>query len=82
VIGLPREATRFCEQQKDDIAHSIPATLVGMQSAKNLRVYQGAEELAALVYQAARRLPPKERFGLAQQLRRAAVSIGSNIAEG
>ena len=51
-----------------------------MQSARNLRVYQAAEELAALVYQVARRLPVEERFGLAQQLRRAAVSVGSNIS--
>jgi four helix bundle protein len=53
-----------------------------MQSAKKLRVYQQAEELAVLVYRASRSLPAEERFGIGQQLRRAAVSVGSNIAEG
>jgi four helix bundle protein len=53
-----------------------------MQSAKNLRVYRAAEELAVRVYQAARLLPTEERFALSQQLRRSAISVGSNIAEG
>jgi len=53
-----------------------------MQSVKKLRVYHVAEELAVLVYRASRSLPPEERFGIGQQLRRAAVSVGSNIAEG
>ena len=34
------------------------------------------------VYRATDRFPPTERFGLAGQMRRAAISIGSNIAEG
>jgi len=39
-------------------------------------------ELARLVYKATRHFPPDERFGLTNQLRRASVSIPSNIAEG
>lgn len=53
-----------------------------MQSAKQLRVYHAAEEMAVLVYRACRALPSDERFALGQQLRRASVSVGSNIAEG
>jgi four helix bundle protein len=53
-----------------------------MQSAKSLRVYDAAEELAVRVYEAAWHLPAEERFALSQQLRRSAISVGSNIAEG
>ncbi|MFL5618664.1 MAG: four helix bundle protein [Gemmatimonadaceae bacterium] len=53
-----------------------------MQDPRNLRVFMEAEELALLVYRLARSLPSYEQFGLAQQMRRAVVSIGSNIAEG
>jgi four helix bundle protein len=45
-------------------------------------VFAEAEELALRVYRLAKLLPPDERYGLAQQMRRAAVSVGSNIAEG
>ncbi len=39
-------------------------------------------DLAEAVYTASDRLPPSERFELARQMRRAAVSIPANIAEG
>jgi len=39
-------------------------------------------ELVPMVYVVARRLPTEERFALADQLRRAAISIPANIAEG
>lgn len=44
--------------------------------------WQRAMQLARSVYRATRRFPADERFGLTNQLRRAAVSIPSNIAEG
>ena len=53
-----------------------------MQVPENLCVFSEAEELALCVYRLVRVLPVQERYGLSQQLRRAAVSIGSNIAEG
>lgn len=53
-----------------------------MQDHRRLRVYQAARELALEVYSLAGTLPHSERFDLARQLRRAAVSVGSNIAEG
>ena len=49
---------------------------------KQLVVWQRAFELAKLVHQAAASFPPAERFELASQVRRCAVSIPSNVAEG
>jgi len=49
---------------------------------KNLIVWQKAMELTKLVYRLARQLPSDERYALTDQLRRAAASIPSNIAEG
>ncbi len=53
-----------------------------MQDARKLSVYGEARELAIAVYSVTASFPPLERFGLVQQMRRAAVSVGSNIAEG
>lgn len=49
---------------------------------QKLLVWQEAMNLVVGVYRATERLPTTERFGLCQQLRRAAISIPSNIAEG
>lgn len=49
---------------------------------RDLKVWQEAMRLLELVYSTASRLPPDERFGLSSQLRRAAVSVAVNIAEG
>ena len=49
---------------------------------KKLIVWQRAMEFAKLVYDLVKKLPAEERFALADQLRRSAVSIPSNIAEG
>ncbi len=49
---------------------------------EKLGVWQKAVEYADLVYYATRAFPSEERFGLTGQLRRSAVSVASNIAEG
>ena len=49
---------------------------------KDLLVWQRAMELARAIYRATETLPKSEMFGLQSQLRRAAVSVPSNIAEG
>lgn len=51
-------------------------------SYKDLIVWQRAIELVEMVYELSERFPDDERFGLTSQLRRAAVSVASNIAEG
>ena len=49
---------------------------------KDLHVWQKGMELAKQVYGLTTRFPSDEKFGLVSQLRRAAVSVPSNIAEG
>lgn len=49
---------------------------------EKLDVWQRAIDFADLVYSETRGFPADERFGLTNQMRRAAVSISSNIAEG
>jgi four helix bundle protein len=49
---------------------------------KDLIVWQEALKLAELVYSATRSFPRDELYGLVSQMRRAAVSVASNIAEG
>ena len=53
-----------------------------MQNPRNLKVSARAMSLAKATYLLTKTLPTDERFGLTAQMRRAAVSIGSNIAEG
>ena len=60
----------------------VRARYSGMQNPANLDVTREAMELALLTYRATAGFPASERFELASQMRRAAVSVGSNIAEG
>ena len=52
------------------------------QSYRDLVVWQKGIELAKLLYPLSAQFPSEEKFGLISQIRRAAVSIPSNIAEG
>jgi four helix bundle protein len=52
------------------------------RSYKDLVVWQKGIALAKFVYQLTKNFPSEETFGLVAQMRRAAVSIASNIAEG
>lgn len=54
----------------------------GVQSHEDLEVWKLARTLAADTYRMTARLPIEERFGLQSQMRRAAVSVLSNLAEG
>ena len=52
------------------------------QSFKDLVVWQRSIELTTDVYTLTSKFPESERFGLTNQMRRASVSIASNVAEG
>lgn len=63
----------------------MPTRYPGMAAIndyRDLEVWQIGRELAKAIYEATTAFPPSEKFGLVSQLRRAAVSIPSNIAEG
>jgi four helix bundle protein len=47
-----------------------------------LRAFELPDEVAVLIYRATRRFPKEEIYGLTSQMRRAAVSVPSNIVEG
>lgn len=49
---------------------------------KNLIVWQKSVDLAVKVYQLTKSFPAEEKFGITSQMRRASVSVPSNIAEG
>ncbi len=53
-----------------------------MFNFEKLETWQKAIEFADLVYVSTRSFPADERFGLTTQMRRAAVSVSSNLAEG
>jgi len=49
---------------------------------RDLKVWQGAMQLTIAIYGATEKFPTHELYGLSSQLRRATVSVASNIAEG
>jgi four helix bundle protein len=53
-----------------------------LRDYKNIKAYQHADDLTVEVYKVTKSFPKEELYGLVSQLRRAAVSIPANIAEG
>ncbi|MFH1386488.1 MAG: four helix bundle protein [bacterium] len=53
-----------------------------MRDYKNIKAYQLAAELVIEIYKVTKAFPKEEIYGLTSQLRRAAVSVPTNIAEG
>jgi four helix bundle protein len=53
-----------------------------MKSHKDLDVWKRSMELVTQIYEVTREWPREEAFGLTAQIRRAAISVPSNIAEG
>ena len=53
-----------------------------MHNFQNLKIWQKAMRIAKKVYLISSEFPSEEKFGLTSQIRRSAISIASNIAEG
>ena len=53
-----------------------------VQSFRDLDAWQLGMNLAVVIYGVVKHLPPSEQFGLSSQIRRAAVSVPCNVAEG
>lgn len=49
---------------------------------RNLEIWQKGIDLVTLIYRVAEQFPESERYGLSAQMRRCAVSVPSNVAEG
>ena len=60
----------------------MPSDRSSARSFRDLRVWQKAHQFVLAVYRYSESFPEWEKYGLAHQLRRAAVSIPANIAEG
>jgi four helix bundle protein len=56
--------------------------MMAINSFRDLRVWQAGMDLVVAIYRLTRAFPSEEQYGLSSQMRRAAVSIPSNIAEG
>ena len=64
------------------VYNNPPPTGKPFRTLEDLEVYQLAREFRIAMYAVGRRLPDFEKFGLTSQLRRAALSLTNNIAEG
>jgi four helix bundle protein len=53
-----------------------------IKSYRDLRVWQSGMDLVVMIYEISDEFPSKEVYGLTSQIRRAAISVPSNIAEG
>jgi four helix bundle protein len=65
-----------------DLIVDKPKTRATMQSFRDLLVWQRSMELTVAVYRLTQQFPREEAFGLTSRLRRSAISVPSNIAEG
>jgi len=73
----PRVENRESNEKLKGVKNQKPSS-----TFEDLEVYQVAREFRKAMYRVAKQLPESEKFGLAGQIRRAAVSLTNNIAEG
>jgi four helix bundle protein len=75
ILSFPAQ---FHSARPVHLFYGMPAT----NSFRDLGVWQEAMTLVEEIYTVSKRFPPDERFGLTMQIRKAAVSVPSNIGEG
>lgn len=79
-VKCKRRYSLFVRFAVRPLHYSVNKEVIKM--ARNLLVTQVALELCCEIYKITQKLPQEERYGLASQMRRCAVSIPSNIEEG
>ncbi len=67
---------------KDSRIRGVKGSSEMLKNYKGLKVWQKSYQLCLKIYKITAKFPSEERFGLVSQIRRAVVSIPSNIAEG
>jgi four helix bundle protein len=55
---------------------------MGIKNFDDLEVWKKAHQIALMIYRVTKEFPKDEMYGITNQLRRSAVSVGANIAEG
>ena len=73
---------RYLELTPVDASRSMPSPRPAARSFRDLIVWRKAHEFVLALYAYTSGLPKQETYGLSHQMRRAAVSIPANIAEG
>src|SRR6266540_7222033 len=77
-----RYSVTALNRYNDKNSGAQPGKATSFQTFEDLEAYQVAREFRKAMYGVSRRLPDFEKFELASQIRRAAVSLTNNIAEG
>jgi len=70
------------ETRNSEFVNPEAHALAAVRDFKDLLVWRLARELRVQIYALVKKFPPEERYALNTQMRRAAQSIGANIAEG
>jgi four helix bundle protein len=73
---------RYLEHTSVNALWSMSSPQPAARSFRDLVVWRKAHELVLAVYRLTESFPEREKFGLSHQMRRAAVSVPANIAEG
>jgi len=73
---------KLTSKQVDEYTDNLTSNIKNMTTHKDLNVWKKSMNLVVLIYKLTGQFPKEELFGLSSQMRRSAVSIPSNIAEG